>query len=174
MALSAMGDRIFVADAGCSTIRTVSTIDGSVSTLAGGNSSLGIQLDGIGTAAAFTGLGAISIGTGMNSGMVFVADSGAIRQVTSDGTVTTVTATVAAGDPALGTTVNGMTQSAGDVLYISDTLNNCIRAFDVHVRTLTTLAGLCGSGGYADGSQGSAVRFNNPQAHPRPDIFDER
>jgi DNA-binding beta-propeller fold protein YncE len=54
---------------------------------------------------------------------------------------------------------------SGDLLYLSDALNHCIRVVDLNATppTISRVAGMCGVSGYADGDTNSA-RFRYPSA----------
>ena len=182
---------LYVSDNGCTTLRVVTIATGATSTLAGnvsarwGRTAGGTGLDGVGAGATFQNLGAVAVNP--ISGVVYVADSGALRRVTAAGLVTTlpVVVTTAPSPPSpppspgvgggsspypgsgvapLGTSLGGLALSAsGTVLYISDTNNHCIRALDLGSYALTTLAGICGywSSGFADGP-GTSAQFHYP------------
>jgi sugar lactone lactonase YvrE len=104
-----------------------------------------------------------------NAGNVFVADSGnnTIRKVTPGGVVTTLVGLALTQGSADGTgsaarffnPVGVAVDSAGNV-HVADTANNTIRKVTPG-GVVTTLAGLSGSPGSADGT-GSAARFTNP------------
>ncbi|HMV80236.1 MAG TPA: hypothetical protein PL048_11020 [Leptospiraceae bacterium] len=51
--------------------------------------------------------------------------------------------------------------SDGKDLYIADSGNHCIRKYEISTGNVTTLAGLCGTSGTADGT-GTSARFNFP------------
>ena len=138
---------------------------GRVSTLAGGAGLHG-HADGQGSAATFSVPGAIA---STASGVLFVADTGshAIRRIDSAGLVSTLAGTpgvwgwadgipgVAAFRSPAGIAVSG----TGDV-YVSDTGNHTIRKV-TPAGVVTTVAGLAGTSGWADG-EGSAARFQSP------------
>ena len=163
IAINAVGN-LYVADTQNGTIRLI-TSTGVVSTLAGLAGNYG-NVDGTGSAARFSfpyGLAVDSAGT------LFVADSldDTIRKVTLGGSVTTFaghagvagsrddTGILAQFNQPCGVVVD----STGNV-FVSDTSSNTIRKI-TSAGVVTTLAGLTGSSGSADGS-GSAVRFNRP------------
>ena len=151
---------IYVADTFNNTVRKV-TPAGVVTTLAGGT--LG-SLDGTGSAAQFNGPSGVAVDT---NGTVYVADSAnnTIRRVTSAGVVTTLAGL--AGSPGsadgTGSAARFSKPSAvavdreGDV-FVADTFNHTIRKI-TPAGMVTTLAGLAGSPGSADG-MGSEARFN--------------
>ena len=158
---------LYVADTGNHVIRRVSfTSTGPVvSTLAGQAGSPG-SADGAGAAARFSSPRGVAVDF---SGNVLVADSGShtIRRVTPAGVVTTVAGTAFSSG-----TTNGVGAAArfngpsalavdsGGRIYVSDTFNHSIR----HITpggSVTTIGGLPGFSGYADGTA-SAARFFEP------------
>lgn len=161
----AAGDgSVFVSDHANATIRRI-TSAGVVTTLAGSTSSRG-NADGVGTAATFSS----PIGIGRDAaGNLYVADStnNTIRKITASGAVTTLAGAAgqtgsADGDGGAarfnhptGIAVDG----AGNV-YVADSTNNLIRKV-TPTGTVTTLAGVAGVMGSADGAGGAAL-FNNP------------
>ncbi len=163
LAIDAAGN-LYVADTQNSTIRLV-TIAGAVSTLAGLPGNYG-SVDGTGSAARFFFPYSIAVDA---SGTLYVADSlnHTIRKVTPGGSVTTFAGhSGVAGsrdDTGLLAQFNqpcGIAVDATGNVFVSDTSNNTIREI-TPAGVVTTLAGLPGSSGSADGS-GSAVRFNRP------------
>ena len=159
---------VYVADSGNNTIRKV-TPAGVVTTLAGLAGNNTGSADGTGSAARFNGPAGMAVDT---NGNVYVADSGnnTIRKVTPSGVVTTLAGLAGSAGSADGTNsaarFNGpygvAVDSAGNV-YVADTYNDTIRKV-TPVGTnwvVTTLAGLAGSSGSADGTN-SAARFNYP------------
>jgi hypothetical protein len=158
------GGNVYVADTGNNTIRKV-TPDGAVTTLAGVAGSLG-SADGTGSAGRFD----MPFGVAVDSaGNVYVADYGndTIRKLTPGGVVTTLAGLAGSSGSADGTgSAAGFywprgvaVDSAGNV-YVADTDNYTIRKVTPD-GVVTTLAGLAGSSGSADGS-GSAARFYGP------------
>ena len=155
---------VYVADTWNSTIRKL-TPAGVVTTLAGLAGSYG-SADGTGSAARFN----CTCGVALDSaGNVYVADGNyAIRKVTPAGLVTTVAGTCSYGS-ADGTgsaahfflPPSAAVDSAGNV-YVADMRNHTIRKV-TPAGVVTTLAGLAGSSGSANGT-GSAARFNQPYA----------
>jgi serine/threonine protein kinase/streptogramin lyase len=156
---------VYVADTANNTIRKI-TPDGAVSTLAGLASHPGTN-DGAGSKARFRNPWGIAVDN--TDGDVFVADmsNNAIRRITPAGDVYTF-----AGQAGMAGSGDGFgndarfdnpfavaVDSAGDV-YVSDSANNAIRK--ITHRVVTTLAGLPGNAGNADG-QGANARFWNPQ-----------
>ncbi|MGI9089059.1 MAG: hypothetical protein ACR2HH_15165 [Chthoniobacterales bacterium] len=123
--------------------------------------------DGTGSAARFNSPAGVAVDSGGN---VYVADSSnhTIRQVTSDGVVTTLAGLAGSSGSADGTGSavrfyypRGVAVDSGGNVYVADTSNQTIRRV-TSAGAVTTLAGLAdGSIGSADGT-GSAARFNNP------------
>ena len=163
IAVDRAGNR-YIADTGNHTIRKVSPT-GIVSTLAGLAGVAG-NVDGVGTEARFD----MPVGIAVDSaGVVYVVDQfdSAIRRITPDGTVTTlqVASAVAANTSAIAPNPglnhpNGIAVDCVGNLYITDTGNNTIRKIAPD-SSLSTLAGVNGAPGAADG-QGAAARFNSP------------
>jgi sugar lactone lactonase YvrE len=160
---------IYVADEGTyrafnNTIRKIS-VDSVVSTLAG-KVGVNTPMDGVGVAASFADPRGIAVD---GSGTVFVADAGAstIRQVTPMGAVTTIAGSLPAigavdGDGSM-TRFNNPQNVAVDgssTIYVADTGNNLIRKI-TPAGVTTTLAGLAGVDGMADGTLTSAT-FSSP------------
>jgi streptogramin lyase len=155
---------VYVADKGNYTIRRV-TPDGVVTTLAGlaGNSG---SVDGANSAARFRSPSGVAVD---GAGNIYVADSSdsTIRQVTPAGVVTTLAGLAGRDGNTDGTggeaRFNGPTgvavDSAGNV-YVADYYNYSIRKV-TSGGMVSTLAGLAGSIGSADGT-GSMARFNRP------------
>lgn len=161
---------IYVTEMG-NTLRKISPL-GVVTTLAGLPLpySTGESVDGTGSTARFNQPSGLAVD---GTGNLYVADSGnkTIRKVTAAGTVTTL-----AGSPNDNHHVPGnadgvaaaarfdnptgvAADSAGNV-YCADQYNHTIRKISP-AGLVTTLAGLSGSGGNADGA-GSAARFMHP------------
>jgi sugar lactone lactonase YvrE len=155
---------VYVADSGNYTIRKI-TSAGLVSTLAGVARSLG-SADGTGNAARFNNPFGVAVDS---AGNVYVADTNnsTIRKITPSGVVSTLAGLAGSSGSADG--VSGAARffqpagvavdSTGNV-YVADTINNTIREITPS-RIVSTLAGLAGSVGSADGP-GNAARFNNP------------
>jgi sugar lactone lactonase YvrE len=155
----------YVADSLNHTIRKV-TLGGMVTTLAGVAGSPG-SADGAGSGARFNFPSGVAVDS---AGNVYVADyaNHTIRKITPGGMVTTLAG--AAGNPASddGTGIwarfsypEGVGLDSAGNLYVSDSLNHTIRKVTPG-GVVTTLAGLAGSPGSADGT-GSAARFYVPR-----------
>jgi sugar lactone lactonase YvrE len=184
LAIDVQGN-VFVADTNNNAIRKIS-IDGKVSTLAG-NGTLGI-LDGVGAKATFYQPSDVAVDS---KGNVYVADTlnNVIRKITSDGTVTTLSAVSTrtieyfpgavetAGDYIDGKIAtakfnepSGLAVDAKDNLYVSDRGNQRIRYIDFAADIVTTVAGggelgkqaPYVEGGYVDGTA-SQSRLNAPE-----------
>ncbi len=168
-ALDSAGN-LYVADYNNDTIRKVTPAGGSwaVTTLAGLAGNTG-SANGTGSAARFNEPWGVAVDT---NGNVYVADSGnnTIRKVTPAGAVTTLAGLASVAGSANGTgsaarfnePAGVAVDSAGN-LYVSDYNNDTIRQV-TPVGTnwvVTTLAGLAGDTGSADGTN-SAARFYNP------------
>jgi DNA-binding beta-propeller fold protein YncE len=163
IAIYSVGNVVYVADTGNSTIRKISF--SGVSTLAGKAGTTGLA-DGTGTSALFTNPTGLAVDI---SGNVYVADSGnnTIRKITPGGAVTTFAGKAGTSGSADGASTaalfNNPTAIAIDSsgnLYVADTGNNTIRKI-APSGTVSTLAGLAGSAGSADGFS-STARFSQP------------
>ncbi len=160
---------LFVADGSNYLIREISA-SGTVSTLAG---SVGVQgvVNGTGTAAEFYNPQNLAIDS---AGNLYVADGtgNVIRKVTPAGVVTTLAGTGIDGDAGMAGSADGTgaaaqfsnptgiaVDTAGNV-YVADYGNNTVRKITPG-GVVTTLAGLAGASGSADGT-GSAARFDAP------------
>lgn len=135
-------------------------------TLAGQPGGLG-NVDGLGEAARFCQPCGIACDT---TGNLFVADyyNYAIRKISSDGAVTTVAGSVGEAGSSDGTGNDarfdkpaGVAADAAGNLFVADSGNHTIRKIAAD-GTVSTLAGLAGFPGYADG-YGTAARFRYPQ-----------
>ena len=155
---------IYVADTFNHTIRKVTTA-GVVTTLAGLAGSSGTN-DGTGSDARFYEPGGVAVDT---NGNVYVADTvnNAIRKVTAAGVVTTLAGFAGSSGTNNGTVSDarfyhpyGVAVDTNGNVYVADTGNNTIRMVTA-AGVVTTLAGLAGSSGGANGT-GSAARFYNP------------
>ncbi len=155
---------VYVADTWNHTIRKI-TPGGVVTTLAG-SAGISGSANGTGTAALFYQPQGVAVD---NSGNVFVADTGnqVIRQITPAGVVSRL-----AGSPGNYGSADGTGGSArfygpagvavdglGNV-YVADYFNQTLRKV-TSAGVVTTLAGLAGSYGSADGTN-STVRFWGP------------
>ncbi len=155
---------VYVADYNNSTIRKI-TPAGAVTTLAGLAGSLG-SVDGTGSAARFRNPSAVATDS---SGNVYVADynNSTIRKITPAGVVTTLAGLAGIIGSADGTgsaaqfnLPNGVATDSSGNIYVADSGNATIRKI-TPAGAVTTLAGLTGTIGSADG-MGSAAQFNNP------------
>ena len=161
---------LYVADRGNDTIRKVTPVGTNwvVTTLAGLAGTFG-SADGIGSAALFSYPSGVAVDT---NGNVYVADQDnhTIRKVMPGGVVTTLAGLAGIQGSADGTGSaaqfsypTGVAVDTNGNLYVTDNGNSTIRKV-TPVGTnwvVTTLAGLAGSGGSADG-KGSAARFLLP------------
>jgi streptogramin lyase len=155
---------IYVADSSNHTIRKV-TPAGVVTTLAGLAGSFG-SMDGTGSAARFYHPRGVAVD---GAGNVYVTDTDnyTIRKVTPAGVVTTLAGLAGTGGNADGTgsaaqfshPSGAVVDSAGNLL-VADTSNHTIRKV-TPAGIVTTLAGLAGITGSADGTN-STARFYDP------------
>ncbi len=152
---------IYVADRENHPIRRVQKSDGAVVTLAGSGTA-GYQ-DGNGTTAKFNSPNDIAV----LDGSLFIMDTynHRIRKLQlSDNTVTTLAgqstkgSADGSGSSAQFNFPYGIVAHAGD-LIVADTANSTLRRIVVSSAEVTTLAGLAGTSGYADGSY-SEARFS--------------
>jgi sugar lactone lactonase YvrE len=127
------------------------------------------NFDGTGSAARFNGPTSVAVD---GAGTLYIADQQncLIRKITAAGAVTTFAGGVQGASPC------GSADGAGNIaqfkfatgvaldstgnLYVADTNNHTIRQI-TPAGVVTTIAGLAGSPGSADGA-GSAARFNSP------------
>src|SRR4030095_14292092 len=157
-------NNLYVADTGNHTIRKI-TPAGVVSTFAGSPGMPG-SADGTGRAARFDS----PIGVSLDSaGNLYVgdADNATHRKITPAAVVTTFAGKAGETGSADGTGSNarfsgprGVAVSAAGNVYVADAFNNTIRKITPE-GVVTTLAGLAGETGSADGT-GSAARVNPP------------
>src|SRR5437868_7061651 len=155
---------VYVADTSNHTIRKI-TPAGIVTTLAGLAANSG-SIDGTGPDARFRDPFGVAVDS---TGNVYVADTdnSTIRKITSAGVVTTLAGTAEAAGSADGTGSAaqfyypyGLTADDAGNVYVADTDNNTIRKI-TSTGVVTTLAGLAGTFGSANGT-GSAARFTYP------------
>ena len=155
---------VYVADTLNFTVRKI-TPGGAVTTLAGVAGSPG-SLDGTGSGARFNYLYGIAVD---NAGNLYVTDTGnyTVRKITAAGVVTTLAGTRGVAGSVDGTGLSaqfdgpfGIAVDSTSNLYVSDHNNQVIRKI-TPAGVVTTLAGVPGSEGIADG-MGSAARFLSP------------
>lgn len=154
---------IYVADTANFTIRKV-TASGVVSTVAGLAGASG-RVDGTGAAARFAGPQKIVVEP--TSGDLFVTDGWAVRRVTPSGVVTTLAGNPNAGGHADGTgsaarfeRASGIAIDIAGNLYVTDASKHVVRKV-TPAGVVTTLAGVVGIAGSADGSL-NAASFSGP------------
>ena len=160
VAVDASGD-IIVADTDNNEIRMV-TPAGVVTTLAG-STTVG-SADGTGAAASFYHPTGVALDA---AGDIYVADYGnnEIREVTPSGVVTTLAGSTTPGDAdGTGTAASffgplGVTVDASGTIFVTDSLNNEIRAVTPS-GVVTTLAGSTVAG--STNGTGSAASFDTP------------
>ena len=137
----------------------------AVTTLAG-QALVSGAANGTGTNALFSDPAAIVADA---NGNFFVADSQnhAIRKITTNGVVTTFAGQLGVAGSANGTGTNaqfntpsGLAFDTNGNLFVSDTGNNTIRKI-TPAGAVSTIAGVAGSSGFADGAAGSA-QFSSP------------
>jgi sugar lactone lactonase YvrE len=170
VALDAAGN-LYVTDYGNHTIRKITPL-GMVSTVAGMPGVAGTN-DGYGTNALFMNPHGIAVD---RSGNLFVSDlgsvqgCGAIREITSNGLVTTIAGSLTVsgtndgpGSTALFNSPWGIAADNHENLFISDTFNDTIRKLtpDGTNWEVSTIAGLPGSFSLTDGTNSDA-RFRSP------------
>lgn len=163
LAVDAAGN-IIVADMSNDTIRKV-TPAGVVTTVAGQVGKPG-SADGLGTQARFNLPAAVAVDA---KGNIFVADSGSdtIRKISPNGLTSIVAGlphhaadTDADANNARFSDPQGVAVDAQDNVYVADTGNDTIRKISP-AGEVSTLAGLSGASGSADGV-GTEARFNSP------------
>jgi len=154
---------VYVADFGNNTIRVI-TPTGVVTTLAGMAGTWG-STDGTGNSARFYGPQGVAVGIGGN---VYVADTlnHTIRMIGPTGVVTTLAglagtwgSTDGTGSAALFREPRGMDVDSSGNVYVAGRGNHVVRVV-TPAGVVTTLAGMAGSIGFADGA-GSAARFHS-------------
>jgi len=154
---------VYVADDGNDTIRKI-TPDGVGSTLAG-LAGVGGNADGTGSAARFCAPRGVAVDA---AGNVYVCDTGnnTIRKIMPGGVVSTLAGIGFRGSCDGQGCAAGFNQprsiavDSSGTLYVTDTYNDAIRMI-TPAGSVTTLAGLSGSCGTADGI-GSTARFAYP------------
>ena len=167
VALDSSGN-VLIADALNNRIRKVTSAgSGSISTVAG-NGLFSYSGDfGPATSAQFYAPRAVAVDS---SGSVYIADTSnnVIRRITSDGTVTSIAGTTAAGSagdngPAISAQLNapqGIAVDSSGNVYIADTGNSKIRK--ISGGTITTYAG-SGTPGYGgDGGSAANAQLRSP------------
>lgn len=156
---------LFVTDTGNATVRKV-TPGGVVTTLAGNPGSVGTS-DGSGTTARFNDPVGIAAD---RSGNLYIADTGndTIRKVTPGGVVTTLTGKARQGGSTDGTgsaarfnMPEGVAVDSSGQIYVTDTVNHTIRMVSPS-GVVTTIGGIAGEGGHADGV-GPDAHFLGPR-----------
>jgi hypothetical protein len=154
----------YVADTENHEIRKI-TPGGAVTTLAGPGGGPG-SADGPASAARFYYPNSVAAD---GSGNVYVADSGnnTIRKITPTGVVTTLAGMAGAAGSDDGTSSaarfrnpEGVAVDGSGNVYVADSFNATIRKI-TPAGTVTTLAGMAGTGGGDDGA-GSTARFYHP------------
>jgi sugar lactone lactonase YvrE len=155
---------LYVADTTNDTIRKITT-GAVVTTLAGFRGSFG-SADGYRVNARFARPNGVAVGA---DGTVYVADSinHTVRKITPSGFVTTLAglagspgSTDGTGSAARFSGPRGVAVDNAGVVYVTDGSNHTIRRI-TPAGVVTTIAGLAGSSGSADGA-GDTARFNLP------------
>ena len=173
VAVDSVGN-VYVADTANHTIRKITPPPsgggvGTVSTLAG-SPGLSGNANGTGTQARFNSPFGVAVDA---NGAVYVGDTGnhTIRRITAAGAASTLSG--APGTPGSSDGVNtaarfnlpaGVVVGSNGSVYVADSGNHTIRrvvAAGITQGSTSTLAGLAGSAGSADGN-GNAARFNMP------------
>lgn len=163
-AASDTAGNLYVADTGNGTVRKIAP-NGLVTTLAG-NAGIFGSANGTGTNALFHGLQGIAVD---NDGFLYVADTAnaLIRKISPAGSVTAFAGDTGAFNSfdGAGTNANffqpeGVAVDGAGNVYVADAWNHTIRKISV-TGTASTLAGLAGYYGAADGTN-SKARFHRP------------
>ena len=158
------GGNLYVSDTSNDTIRKI-TSAGVVTTIAGSAGSQG-STDGTGSGARFSKPMGVAVDA---NGNLYVSDNGnkTVRKVSAAGVVTTFAGSPGnqgsldgTGSAARFSNPTGTAIDASGNLYVADTLNSTIRKI-TPAGVVTTLAGLAGTFGSANGT-GSAASFNYP------------
>jgi hypothetical protein len=160
----AAAQRLLVSDTTSHTVRQIDLGSGAVTTLAGMPFSAGLA-DGTGASARFDSL----LGIAANASVAYVADTNnhLIRRIDGNGAVTRVAGQPSStgsadgvGSAARFSWTNQIASDASGNIYMADIFNDAIRRISPS-GSVTTLAGVAGQGGYADGT-GAAARFLSP------------
>ncbi|HZH30124.1 MAG TPA: NHL repeat-containing protein [Pyrinomonadaceae bacterium] len=159
VAVSAGGERIYVADTYNDRIRLITTADGQVTTLAGGDAPG--YADGAGAGALFDTPCALIANA---EGELFIADTGnrRLRKLSQDGQVSTLTPT-----PADGSQLDGAFEPMGlalthdNFLYVAERERNRIWQLTPDGRLTAHLVAGTGAG-FANGDGQRDARFNQP------------
>jgi sugar lactone lactonase YvrE len=155
---------VYVSDRGNNTVRKI-TSAGVVTTLVGLPGSAGNE-DGMGTAARFNEPSGVAVDS---AGSLYIADAGncTIRKVTATGVVTTLAGVAgsAGSEDRTGRAARfndpcGVAVDSRGILIVADSGNDVVRKV-TSAGKVTTVAGLAGSAGNADGT-GSGARFYGP------------
>lgn len=157
---------VYVADSAAHVIRRI-TPDGAVTTYAGTAGQFG-STDGTGAEARFYSPFGVAVDA---AGIVYVADSfnHTVRKIAAGGVVTTLAGSAQSGGKTdgAGTAARfdqpfGIAVDANGTVYVSDATANTIRTISP-AGVVSTLAGLAGTPGSADGT-GTSARFTVPYA----------
>jgi sugar lactone lactonase YvrE len=164
LGIAVAGDgTIFVADSGNHLVRAIAP-DGTVTTLAGRAESWGSQ-DGVGENARFNGPLGIAVDA---QGDLFVSDSNnhAIRRITRQGAVTTWAGTAGVDGFTNGDRLHAKFSKPAELvfdkhgnLFVADSFNHLVRKIS-RAGKVSTVTGVAGAEGAADGSNGQAQLFN--------------
>jgi sugar lactone lactonase YvrE len=156
---------VYIADTGNHSLRVMS-VSGAVSTLAGSAGQEG-STDGTGNAALFAYPDGVAVD---GFGNTYIADTNnnTIRKMTAGGVVTTFAGMAgppgSTDGPAALARFNSPTGVAADLfgnVYVADAGNSTIRKINPD-GIVSTLAGMAGASGQADGL-GAGARFNSPE-----------